>query len=342
MSTNAQAAPTNPGTVAAWNSFSGRFSNLSLEGHSHRQAGVNTHHLGNNAQRGCDNSRRVRQNGTNEAPEEPHERPIEPLRFYSPNGKLYYRLWDMWNSHRVDEEWNEKVVSVDPFQEEKFNKFGFIDRPTYVQRPGEPAREINWRRWRLIEPPKEGLNHHRNNTWFIEAMLNTHDFNPPVDERPPKLRPLNNRVGVPLDKIYPKGKMLLVKESRHYHWEPEWKEGDPLGLNKPHARKTHIGWVPPRYRQRRRGLGGDRTDSVQKHWFFGDLDVPLPDNFVEPARTWSENPSREVRMRSATGGELVVKSFQALKRKGRHPSTDDEDKAQSEPVKRLRFHDQLK
>ncbi|KAI2467966.1 hypothetical protein F4781DRAFT_399897 [Annulohypoxylon bovei var. microspora] len=134
---------------------------------------------------------------------------------------------------------------------------------------------MNYWRWELLEEPEGGYDYLIQNTWVIEACLNHFDFDEPENLKI-RLPRLDNRLGVPLDKIYPRGYELLLKESRRSG--PEWKQGQPLGpdpTNENH-RKTHLGWVPPRYRDHRRGLGADITDSVQKHWFFGKKhSIPL-------------------------------------------------------------------
>lgn len=134
--------------------------------------------------------------------------------------------------------------------------------------PGKPRKEVNYARWKLVEAPKEDYDYLLRNYWTVESLLNNYDFNQRDDERC-KLRPLRNFLGVPLSKIYPKGHQLLAKESKR--GGQEWMPGQPLGPdpNNKENRTTHIGWVPPRFRARGRGLGADPTDAVYKHWFFG-------------------------------------------------------------------------
>ncbi|KAI1455602.1 hypothetical protein F4805DRAFT_476636 [Annulohypoxylon moriforme] len=224
----------------------------------------------------------------------------KPLRFYRDDGKLFWRSFDITTAHLVDEDWNNEVV--------------YYDENTSVE--GRPHKEVNYNRWKLFEGTDDYQEYRRllDNTWVIESSLNSLDFDP-VDRTDVELPPLDNRIDVPLEKLYPKGAQMLIRESRRTG--PEWKEGQPLGPNptREDLLKKPVGWAPPQQRQWRRGLGGDITDPVQKHWFHGDLDVPLPEGFVEPKEPWSRHPARLVFMKSAVtkdnpeSHEFMVQSY---------------------------------
>ncbi|KAI1765187.1 hypothetical protein GGR53DRAFT_491300 [Hypoxylon sp. FL1150] len=217
-------------------------------------------------------------------------------------------------ANEVGDGWDDDEVESQP---------GYYARPTYRTTGGRSRKEINYARWKLVKAPEEDFDYLHRNTWALESFLNNYDFNQPDEEKDKcKLQRLNNRLGTPLSKLYPKGHQLMAKESKRAGG-PEWKEGQPLGPdpNNKNNRTTHIGWVPPRFRARGRGLGADPTDAVYKDWFFGDLDVPLPDKFVEPEDPWSKNPDREVKMKSVVtkdnpaSHEFVILSRESLKRK---------------------------
>ncbi|KAI1104364.1 hypothetical protein F4804DRAFT_332378 [Jackrogersella minutella] len=264
--------------------------------------------------------------GDSEYDEIYEEKPV-PLRFYRDDGKLFYRYWDFTKTHWVDQDWNDNVVSFDERQAEIFNEEGVLERPTYKCLDGKPSLEINYQRWKLFEAREEDYEYLLRNTWVLESSLNQLDLEPPSDAKV-KLQPLDNRLGVPLREIYPKGQQMLIKESRRQG--PEWQEGQPLGPDptNPEHRTTHLGWVPPRFRKRGRGLGGDITDPVQKAWFYGDLDVPVPDKFEEPQLPWSRNPKRRVYMRSVITPDnpqchnFEVVSLRRLIQKHRLPLAD--------------------
>ncbi|KAI1770601.1 hypothetical protein F4818DRAFT_446016 [Hypoxylon cercidicola] len=237
--------------------------------------------------------------------------PTRPIHFFRSDGKLFHRLFDNSVANKVDDGWDDDEIMTQP---------GYFARPTYTSPSGKARKEVNYARWKLVEAPKEDYDYLLRNYWTVESLLNTYDFNQPNEERC-RLQPLRNLRGLPLSKIYPKGHQLLVKESKR--GGPEWMPGQPLGLdpNNKENRTTHIGWVPPRFRAKGRGLGADPTDAVYKHWFFGDLDVPLPDRFVEPEAPWSKNPDRIVRMKSVVtkdnpaSHEFAILSRESLKRK---------------------------
>ncbi|KAI1204409.1 uncharacterized protein F4807DRAFT_332088 [Annulohypoxylon truncatum] len=251
--------------------------------------------------------------------EDVEEKP-QPLRFYREDGKLFWRLFDFATAHLIDEHWNNNVVYFDERQAEVFSKDGRLDRPTYTSVDGQSYKEINYSRWKLFEGTDDHVEYLKllHNTSIIKNSLNNLDFDLP-DRRPVDLPPLDNRLGEPLDKLYPKGYQLLVKESRR--GGPEWKEGQPLGPDptREDLIKKPIGWAPPQQRQWRRGLGGDYTDLVRKKWFYGDVDVPLPEDFLEPEEPWSRNPARVVVMKRARteashSRGFVVRSHRGLMR----------------------------
>ncbi|XXH03246.1 hypothetical protein Hte_009644 [Hypoxylon texense] len=237
--------------------------------------------------------------------------PARPIHFYRSDGKLFHRLFDISVANKVDDGWDDDEV---------VDQVGYFARPTYTTKPGKPRNEVNYARWKLVEAPNEDYDYLLRNYWTVESLLNIYDFDQRDDEKC-KLRPLRNLLGMPLSKIYPKGHQLLAKESKR--GGQEWMPGQPLGPdpNNKDNRTTHIGWVPPRFRRNGRGLGADPTDAVYKHWFFGDLDVPLRDDFVEPEAPWSKNPDRVVRMKSVVTAdnpvshEFPVLSRESLKRK---------------------------
>ncbi|KAI1372630.1 hypothetical protein F4677DRAFT_250036 [Hypoxylon crocopeplum] len=260
--------------------------------------------------------------------DEEDEEPLFPLRFYRSDGKLFHLRYDLDNCRNVDHDWNDNVVYFDPSQAEIFASDGRLPRPTYTTTRHQTAKEVNYGRWKLVEP-KQSYEWLQNNTWCIESWLNNYDFNM-HNEVKVRLRPLNNRVGVPLQTIYPRGKELLITESLRADG-PEWKVGQPLGPDPTNEenRKTHLGWVPPRYRAKGCGLGADPTDPVQKHWFFGDLDAPAPSDHPDPPLPWSMDKTRQLRMKSDKGNEFVVLSFSELKK--RHRQTPQADSLEIQP-----------
>lgn len=100
-------------------------------------------------------------------------------------------------------------------------------------------------------------------------------FTEPTAKAQVDLKVDDNLFGARPEKLYPKGYKLLVTESKRHG--PEWRKGQPLGLDPTNeeALKIPIGWNPPQQRIRKRGLGGDITDSVWKEWLVGEFQWPL-------------------------------------------------------------------
>ncbi|KAI0891661.1 hypothetical protein F4806DRAFT_500841 [Annulohypoxylon nitens] len=132
----------------------------------------------------------------------PIYQPPRPMRFYSGDGKLFYRYFDHSTAHTVDHEWNDDVVSLDKRQAEIFNENGFLDRPTYKTVDGEGRKEINYGRWKLFEADERNDEYLANNTWVLESCLNHNDFDEPDDESMRiDLPPLDNRMEESLENI---------------------------------------------------------------------------------------------------------------------------------------------
>lgn len=61
--------------------------------------------------------------------DETDEKPF-PRQFYGDDGKMFWRYFDFENAHKMDQDWENEVVSIDERQKEVFNKDGYLDRPT--------------------------------------------------------------------------------------------------------------------------------------------------------------------------------------------------------------------
>ncbi|KAI0155453.1 hypothetical protein GGR52DRAFT_577399 [Hypoxylon sp. FL1284] len=258
-----------------------------------------------------DNAHKVGADGARKLAEEEFlgDFPAHPMNYFRGDGKLFHLKYDPVIANTVEDGWDDDEIEIGE---------GRFARPTYTCAPGKVRNEVNYARWKLTEAPEEDLDSPSNED---EWLLNNYDFNQPTQSRP-VIDPLNNYIDLPLKKLYPKGMQILVNMSKRSG--SEWKPGQPLGAdpnNKLH-RTMPLGWIPPQFRNRKRGLGADITDPVYKYWFFGDLNKPLPDGFVEPNATW-RNPGRVLVMKSSvtqtnpTSHEMSIISFPALMRKHR-------------------------
>ncbi|KAI0147362.1 hypothetical protein GGR57DRAFT_477183 [Xylariaceae sp. FL1272] len=180
----------------------------------------------------------------------------EPIRFYGPGPGGYSQNGTPVGTLHYARYRHELAGVADPngggyFHEmyPVFKENGDRCRPTYTTKGRQPAREVNYFRWGLV--PAAYFEHNNINTFpgpgtirvHDEYLLNQSNFNPP-DFKDPKIGlDLNNRIGEPLEKIYPRGYGLLKKWSQTNGYA-EWQIGQPLGPDPsdPDALTSLLGW----------------------------------------------------------------------------------------------------
>ncbi|KAI1267975.1 hypothetical protein F5Y18DRAFT_377051 [Xylariaceae sp. FL1019] len=235
----------------------------------------------------------------------------EPIRFYGPGpggmikdgapvGTLHYARYRQERARQADPHGGGYYHEENP----SFLENGERCRPTYTTERGQTAREVNYFRWELV--PASDFEKRNVSTFpgrgtarvHDEYLLNQYNFNDPDARQQHKVElDLNNRIGEPLEKIYPRGHALLKKWSKA-NGHAEWQEGQPLGADpsRKDALTTHLGWFSKRLRNPKAGLGADPLDAIWKEIFHGNVDAKRRTRFVAPKEPWSGDTTRVLTM----------------------------------------------